>query len=128
MKKMIPEVLWTAYGWQVPPHSGTVSVNQIDWGPALYDASVLSGHAERGIAVEGYSPLKNSDLRDPVLRSIADAHGVTPAQVVLRWHLDHDIAVIPKSGRPDRITANFDLLGFSLTPAQVAAVDGMAWG
>ena len=102
------------------------AVNQIDWGPALYDASVLSGHAERGIAVEGYSPLKNSDLRDPVLRSIADAHGVTPAQVVLRWHLDHDITVIPKSGRPDRITANLDLLGFTLTPEQVAAVDGMA--
>jgi 2,5-diketo-D-gluconate reductase A len=102
------------------------AVNQIDWGPTLYDASVLAGHAERGIAVEGYSPLKNTNLADPVLRSIAEAHGVTPAQVVLRWHLQHDITVIPKSGRPGRITANLDLLGFTLTPEQVAAVDGMA--
>jgi 2,5-diketo-D-gluconate reductase A len=104
------------------------AVNQIDWGPTLYDASVLAGHAERGIAVEGYSPLKNTDLTDPVLRSIADAHHVSPAQVVLRWHLEHDITVIPKSGRPYRISANLDLLGFSLTPAEVAAVDGMARG
>lgn len=104
------------------------AVNQVDWGPALYDATVLSGHAGRGIAVEGYSPLKNTNLRDPVLTSIAAEHGVTPAQVVLRWHLEHDITVIPKSGRPERIAANLDLLGFSLTAAQVAAIDDLARG
>lgn len=102
------------------------AVNQIDWGPRLYDAGLLAGHAERGIAVEGYSGLKNTNLRDPVLAKIAAAHGVTPAQVVLRWHLEHDVTVIPKSSRPERIAANFDLLGFRLTAEEMAAVDGMA--
>lgn len=102
------------------------AVNQIDWGPRLYDAAVLAGHAERGIAVEGYSGLKNTNLKDPVLAAIAAAHGVTPAQVVLRWHLEHDVTVIPKSAHPDRIAGNFDLLGFRLTPEEVARIDGLA--
>jgi 2,5-diketo-D-gluconate reductase A len=102
------------------------AVNQIDWGPTRYDASVLAGHAERGIAVEGYSGLKNTKLNDPLLAKIAAAHGVTSAQVVLRWHLEHDVTVIPKSARPDRITANFDLFGFRLTADQVASIDALA--
>jgi diketogulonate reductase-like aldo/keto reductase len=102
------------------------AVNQIDWGPTFYDGRVLAGHAERGIAVEGYSSLKNTNLDDPVLAKIAAAHGVTPAQVVLRWHLEHDVTVIPKSAHPDRITANFDLGGFSLTPEEVASIDDLA--
>ncbi len=107
--------------------SGQVpAVNQIDWGPALYDERLLAGHAERGIAVEGYSSLKNTDLDDPVLAKIAAAHGVTPAQVVLRWHLEHGVTVIPKSAQPDRIAANFDVLGFSLAPDEVASVDALA--
>jgi 2,5-diketo-D-gluconate reductase A len=76
--------------------------------------------------VEGYSPLKGANLTDPVLTSIATAHGVTPAQVVLRWHLEHGITIIPKSSHPDRIAANIDVLGFSLTPDQVARIDGLS--
>jgi 2,5-diketo-D-gluconate reductase A len=102
------------------------AVNQIDWGPDRYDASVLAGHADRGIAVEGYSGLKNSRLGDPVLATVAAAHGVTTAQVVLRWHLQHDVTVIPKSARPDRIAANFDLFGFELTAAELASIDNIA--
>jgi diketogulonate reductase-like aldo/keto reductase len=102
------------------------AVNQIDWGPTFYDARLLAGHAERGIAVEGYSSLKNTNLDDPVLAKVAAAHGVTPAQVVLRWHLEHDVTVIPKSAHPDRITANFDLVGFSLTPQEVASIDDLS--
>jgi 2,5-diketo-D-gluconate reductase A len=102
------------------------AVNQIDWGPAFYDAAVLAGHADRGIAVEGYSPLKNTNMADPVLTAVAAAHGVTVAQVVLRWHLEHKITVIPKSAQPERIAANFDLFDFSLTAGQVAAIDGLA--
>jgi len=101
-------------------------VNQIDWGPTLYDARVLAGHAERGIAVEGYSGLKNTNLDDPVLAKIAAAHGVTTAQVVLRWHLEHGITVIPKSAHPERIATNFDLFSFSLSPDEVASLDGLA--
>jgi 2,5-diketo-D-gluconate reductase A len=102
------------------------AVNQIDWGPTLYDSRTLAGHAERRIAVEGYSSLKNTNLDDPGLAKIAAAHGVTPAQVVLRWHLEHNVTVIPKSAQADRIAANFDLLGFSLTPAEVATIDELA--
>ena len=104
------------------------AVNQIDWGPRRFDAAVLAGHADRGIAVEGYSGLKNTDLNDPVLAKIAAARGVTAAQVVLRWHLEHDITVIPKSAKPDRIAANFDLFGFELTPEDVVSIDNLANG
>jgi 2,5-diketo-D-gluconate reductase A len=102
------------------------AVNQVHWNPARYDPAVLADHAERGIAFEGYSPLKDTRLDDPVLTEIAAAHGVSTARVVLRWHLEHDITVIPKSAHPDRIAANIDLLDFSLTPAQTAAIDGLA--
>jgi diketogulonate reductase-like aldo/keto reductase len=76
--------------------------------------------------VEGYSPLKGTDLTSPILAEIAAGHGVTPAQVVLRWHVEHEITVIPKSAKPDRIAANIDLFGFSLDPAEVATIDAMA--
>jgi 2,5-diketo-D-gluconate reductase A len=102
------------------------AVNQIDFGPRRFDPRVLAGHAERGVAVEGYSGLKNADLRDPVLAAIAAARGVTTAQVVLRWHLEHDVTVIPKSARPERIAANIDLSGFRLTADEVAAIDSLA--
>ena len=99
------------------------AVNQIPWSPSQYDAALLAAHADRGVAVEGYSPLKGTRLRDPGLAEIAARHQVTPAQVVLRWHLDHGITVIPKSAKPDRIRSNFDLFAFSLTPAEVTRVD-----
>lgn len=104
------------------------AVNQVHWNPARYDAAVLAGHRQRGVALEGYSPIKDTRLDDPVLTEIAGSHGVTTAQVVLRWHIEHGITVIPKSARPDRIAANIDLFGFALTAAQTAAIDGMARG
>jgi diketogulonate reductase-like aldo/keto reductase len=104
------------------------AVNQIRWSPRRYDAGLLSGMRQRGIVVEGYSPLKDTNLRDPVLADIAAAHGVTPAQVVLRWHLEHTIVVIPKSADPGRMAANLDLFGFSLAPDEVARIDGLAAG
>ncbi len=104
------------------------AVNQIHWNPWRYDPGVLEGMQQRGVAVEGYSPLKDTNLNDPVLTEIAWAHSVTPAQVVLRWHLDHQIAVIPKSADPKRIVANLNLFGFSLDSAEVAQIDGLAAG
>ena len=68
------------------------------------------------VAVEGYSPLKGTRLRDRTLAEIAGKYGATPAQVVLRWHIDIGVIVIPRSARPERIEQNFDLFGFSLTP------------
>jgi diketogulonate reductase-like aldo/keto reductase len=102
------------------------AVNQIPWSPWQYDARLLTESRKRAVVVEGYSPLKGSNLRDPVLIRIAAEHGVTPAQVVLRWHVDHEIPVIPKSATPERITANLDLFGFSLSDAEIARVDALA--
>src|SRR4051794_14081480 len=90
------------------------AVNQIRWGPKLYDAKLVAEHTERGIVVEGYSPFKTTDLHDPVLTRIATAHGVDPARVVLRWHVQHGIVVIPKSATPERITRNAQIDGFVL--------------
>ena len=102
------------------------AVNQIPWGPTLYDAGVVAASRGLGVVVEGYSPLKNTNLADPVLTEIATRHGVTPAQVVLRWHIEHGIAVIPKSANPDRIAVNIDLFGFALTADEMARIDSMS--
>jgi 2,5-diketo-D-gluconate reductase A len=101
------------------------AVNQIRWSPSLYDSRVVAEHRERGVALEGYSPFKTSDLTHPVLIRIAEAHGVTSAQVVLRWHIDHGFVVIPKSVTRDRIRDNFDVFGFSLSPDELREIDGL---
>jgi diketogulonate reductase-like aldo/keto reductase len=75
--------------------------------------------------LEGYSPFKASHLDDPVLRDVANSHGVTTAQVVLRWHIDHGVVVIPKSVTPERIEANFDVFGFALSEEELARVDAL---
>jgi 2,5-diketo-D-gluconate reductase A len=104
------------------------AVNQIRWSPPLYDAATVREHRERGVVLEGYSPFRAGNLRDPALAGIAAAHGVTPAQVVLRWHLEHGIVVIPKSARPERIESNFDIFGFSLSEDEVARIDALGSG
>jgi len=81
--------------------------------------------AERGVALEGYSPLKGTRLRDRTLAEIAGKYGVTPAQVVLRWHIDIGVIVIPRSARPERIEQNFDLFGFSLTPEEITSLNNL---
>lgn len=101
------------------------AVNQIRWGPSLYDASQQAQHRDRGVVLEGYSPFKTTDLSHPVLADIAARHGVTPAQVVIRWHIDHDIVVIPKSADPERLATNFDVFGFSLTDDELRSIDGL---
>jgi diketogulonate reductase-like aldo/keto reductase len=104
----------------------TPAVNQVPWSPPVHDPAALAASRERGIVVQGYSPLSGTDLNDPTLAAVAAAHGVTPAQVVLRWHLHHDILIIPKSANPDRIRANLDLWGFELTAEEVSTIDALA--
>ena len=104
----------------------TPEVDQIRWAPSLYDAAVEQGLRERGVVLEGYSPFKSSDLGDPVLREVADRHGVQPSQVVLRWHLEHGAVVIPKSADPGRIAANLAVTGFALDADEVARIDRLA--
>ncbi|MDM8084644.1 aldo/keto reductase [Cellulomonas cellasea] len=101
------------------------AINQIPWSPGDHDPDLVAGHAERGVALEGYSPFKRTDLADPSLVEIAAAHGVTPRQVVLRWHLEHQVVVIPKSVNRDRIAANLEVTGFSLTSDEVARIDAL---
>jgi 2,5-diketo-D-gluconate reductase A len=96
------------------------AVNQIPWSPVRYDPALLAAHADRGVHVEGYSPLKGTRLGDRALAEMAAAYGVAPAQVILRWHLQLGITVIPKSARPERMARNLDLFGFSLSPEDMA--------
>ncbi len=104
----------------------TPAVNQIPWSPWEHHPERLAETMARGVVVEGYSPLARSRLRDPVLTEIAAAHDVTPAQVVLRWHLEHDIVVIPKSAQPERITSNLDIFGFTLTADEITRIDALS--
>ncbi|MGH8823920.1 MAG: aldo/keto reductase [Jiangellaceae bacterium] len=104
----------------------TPAVNQIKWSPRLHDRRRAEELRARGVVLEGYSPFRASDLRDPVLVEVASVHGATPAQVVLRWHIDHGFVAIPKSARRERIAANFDVFGFSLTAAEMARIDDLS--
>ncbi len=100
------------------------AVNQIEWSPLLFDREVLAAHRERGVVLEGYSGLRGGVLENETVVAIADRLGRTPAQVVIRWHLEHGVVVIPKSREPDRIRANADV-AFALDPADVAALDAL---
>lgn len=101
------------------------ALNQIPWSPTDHDPELVQAHTARGVALEGYSPLKRTNLQDPVLLEIAATHGVSAAQVVLRWHLEHEVVVIPKSVDPARIAANLEVLGFTLTSDEVEAIDAL---
>jgi diketogulonate reductase-like aldo/keto reductase len=102
------------------------ALNQVPWSPFEHSAAILQQHQQRGVVLEGYSPLKRSNLRSPVLATIAKDHGVTPAQVVLRWHLQHDIVVIPKSATPERIDENLGVYGFELSDAEMSTLDSLS--
>ncbi|MFP5377436.1 MAG: aldo/keto reductase [Acidimicrobiia bacterium] len=101
-------------------------VNQVRWGPALHDPAELEDHRRRGVVLEGYSPFKSTDLAHPVLAEVAGRHGVSPAQVVVRWHVDHGVVVIPKSATPERIAANFDVFGFRLDDEELRRIDALS--
>jgi diketogulonate reductase-like aldo/keto reductase len=101
------------------------AVNQIRWSPLLHDPAVEQGHRDRGVVLEGYSALRGGTLEHPVVTGIAERLGRTPAQVVVRWHLEHGTVVIPKSTNADRIRSNADVGGFELSPDDVAALDAL---
>ncbi|TDW98650.1 aldo/keto reductase [Kribbella sp. VKM Ac-2566] len=105
------------------------AVNQIELHPSYQQRDLTELCRERSIAIAAYSPLgQGHDLDLPVLASIAGAHHVTPAQIVLRWHLQQGHLVIPKSVSPERIRANFDLGGFELTDDEVASITALEAG
>lgn len=99
------------------------TVNQVELHPRLQQSALRSFHAEHGIATQAWSPLAQGGLlRDPTIGTIAAARGVTPAQVVLRWHVQLGNVVIPKSVTPSRIAANLDVFGFELSEEDMADI------
>ncbi|MFD4604593.1 aldo/keto reductase [Streptomyces sp. NPDC058464] len=104
------------------------SVNQVELHPLFPQDELRAFHAAKGIVTESWSPL-GRDVRlldDPAVVAVAQALGVTPAQVVLRWHVQLGALPIPKSADAERQRANLDLFGFELDAAHMAAVSGRA--
>ncbi len=102
------------------------AVNQIELHPYLTQQSLAAFDAEHGIATEAWSPIaQGAVLDDPVIVEIAKAHGKSPAQVVLRWHLQHGYIVFPKSVTPSRMAENFDLFDFELTEEELGRVSAL---
>ncbi|MQY21662.1 aldo/keto reductase [Nocardia macrotermitis] len=114
------------------------AVNQIEVHPYFRQSELLAVDGEHGILDQAWSPIggitfyrggpHGSTLEDPVIVKIAAAHGKSPAQVMLRWHLQQHRQAIPKSVRPARIAENFDIFDFELTAAELAAIDALDTG
>jgi 2,5-diketo-D-gluconate reductase A len=114
------------------------AVNQVEVHPYFRQPAVLAANAEHGILTQAWSPIGGitfyrdrsvgSTLQDPVIGAIAAEHGKTPAQVMLRWHLQEGRQVIPKSVTPSRIAENLDVFDFELTGEQLAAIDALDTG
>jgi diketogulonate reductase-like aldo/keto reductase len=105
--------------------SSTVpAVDQVEFSPFLFQRELLERCKARGIQLEAYAPLtRGQRLDDPRIATIATEHGKTPAQVVLRWALQHGVVVIPKSTHVERLRENAGVFDFSLSPTQLEALD-----
>ena len=104
----------------------TPVLNQVELHPHFQQRALSETHAALGIATESWSPLgQGQALSDPVIAAIAARHGRTPAQIIIRWHLDTGHIAIPKSVTPTRIAENFDVFGFKLEAADLAAIAGL---
>lgn len=114
------------------------AVNQIEVHPYFRQSDVIAADSEHGILSQAWSPIggitfyrdgsHGSTLENPVIGEIAAAHDKTPAQVMLRWHIQQGRQVIPKSVTPSRIAENFDVFDFDLSAEQLAAIDGLDTG
>ncbi|WP_120523060.1 aldo/keto reductase [Arthrobacter celericrescens] len=107
------------------------AVNQIETHPFHQRAADQELMQERGVQIESWGPFaegRNQLFTDPVLTAIAEAHGKSVAQVVLRWLIQRDVVVIPKSVRPERMAENLDVFGFTLTEGEMARIAAMDTG
>ena len=120
-------------------HTSVVpAVNQVEVHPYFTQQDVQAADAEHAILTQAWSPMggitsyagdaDRSTFNDPVIGEIAEAHDRTPAQVMLRWHLQEGRSAIPKSVNPQRIAANFDVFDFELTADELARIDGLDTG
>ena len=104
----------------------TPSVNQIELHPTFQPDDLITHCADLNVTIESWSPLGQArDLENPTVVQIAERLGATPAQVVIRWHMDRGFVVIPKSKTPERIISNFEALKVSLTAEDRAAIDAL---
>jgi 2,5-diketo-D-gluconate reductase A len=109
--------------------TGTVpAINQIELHPLFSQVPLREYDAAHGILTESWGPLGHAAVDifgEPAIASAAAAHGVSPAQVIIRWHLQHGLVVIPKSNNRDRMAQNFDVFGFELSADELAAIDAL---
>ncbi|MBD0377591.1 MAG: aldo/keto reductase [Flavisolibacter sp.] len=100
------------------------AVNQMEFSPYLYLKDVLDYCREKGIQLQSYTPLlRGQKFSDQRLLQLANKYGKTPAQILLRWNLEHEVSTIPKSSNSKRLKENFDVFDFSLTPEDVQYMD-----
>ena len=105
------------------------AVNQIELHPGFAQTDLRAFHAKHGIATESWSPLAQGGIaKEKVILDLAQKHGKSPAQITLRWHLQNDLIVIPKSVTPARIRENIDVFDFELSAGDMAAIDGIQEG
>jgi 2,5-diketo-D-gluconate reductase A len=107
------------------------AVDQIELHPAYQQRDVLAWAADHGTIIESWGPLgqgKYPLFENPAVVAAAEAHGVSPAQAVIRWHLQRGFVVFPKSTRKERMAENFEVFGFELTADEVAAIDALDTG
>ncbi len=114
------------------------AVNQVEVHPYFSQPDVQSADAAHGILTQAWSPMggitsyrgdsSRSTFNDPVIGEIATVHGKTPAQVMLRWHLQQGRSAIPKSVNPERIASNFDVFGFDLSAEELSQIDALDTG
>jgi 2,5-diketo-D-gluconate reductase A len=123
---------------QLMEHTEIVpAVNQVELHPYFTQPAVQKADAEHGILTQAWSPIGGitfyrgsgkSTLQDPAILALAESHGRTAAQVMLRWHLQRGRSVIPKSVKPERIAENFDVFGFDLSADELDAIDALDTG
>ncbi len=115
------------------------AVNQVELHPFFTQRAVRDADVRHTVATQSWSPIGGiynrrphmapsgvaSPLEHPVVLQLAAKHGKTPAQIVLRWHIDHGLSAVPKSVRPERIAENIDIFDFALTADEIAAIDGL---
>ncbi|MFC3495483.1 aldo/keto reductase [Glycomyces rhizosphaerae] len=107
------------------------SVNQVELHPYFNQPELRVWQTARGIATESWGPLgqrSGSVLAEPAVTAAAEAHGKSPGQVVIRWHLQNDCIVIPKSSKASRIAENFDVFDFALSEDEMEAIDALENG
>ena len=101
-------------------------VNQVEFSPFLYQKELLEFCRSHGVQLEAYcSLIRGRQFDDPAIRKVAAKYNKTPAQILIRWTLEHDVVVIPKSVRPERIPANADVFDFSISPEDMALLDDL---